>query len=163
MEIPPDWKEFISLLSRHRVRFLLIGAHALAIHGRPRATLDLDVFVEPSARNARRVGAALADFGFTASAEQWRHLAIPDRMMRLGREPLQIDILNEISGVRFETAWKNRASGTFAGMRINVLGLADYRRNKRASGRPKDLLDLALLDEGMPSRTRRKATRRRRS
>jgi hypothetical protein len=76
---------------------LLIGAHALAVHGRPRATLDLDVFVEPSVGNARRVGAALADFGFAATAAQWRHLADPDRMMRLGREPLQIDILNEIS------------------------------------------------------------------
>jgi hypothetical protein len=149
--MPPDWKEFISLLLRHRVKFLLIGAHALAIHGRPRATLDLDVFVEPSAANARRVGAALADFGFAATAAQWRHLAEPDRMMRLGREPLQIDISNEISGVRFATAWKNRTSGTFAGMRIHVLGLADYRRNKRASGRAKDLLDLALLDEGGPS------------
>jgi len=161
LDIPPDWREFISLLLRHRVKFLLIGAHALAIHGRPRATLDLDVFVEPSPANARRVGAALADFGFTATAAQWQHLAVPDRMMRLGREPMQIDILNQISGVKFDTAWKNRASGTFAGMRIHVLGLADYRRNKRASGRPKDLLDLALLDEGVP--IRRGGSRRRRA
>jgi hypothetical protein len=162
LEIPPDWREFISSLLRHRVRFLLIGAHALAIHGRPRATLDLDVFVEPSEANAQRVGAALADFGFAASAAQWRHLAVPDRMMRLGRAPLQIDILNQISGVRFETAWKNRTIGTFAGMRINVLGLADYRRNKRASGRPKDLLDLALLDEDPPARPGVRPRRRRR-
>lgn len=155
MDIPPDWKEFISLLSRHRVRFLLIGAHALAIHGRPRATLDLDVFVEASPLNARRIGAALADFGFGATVAQWRELATPDRMMRLGREPMRIDILNQISGVTFETAWRNRTRGTFAGLRVNVLGLADYRRNKRASARPKDLLDLALLDEARPKRRRR--------
>lgn len=160
MDIPPDWREFISLLLRHRVKFLLIGAHALAIHGRPRATLDLDVFVEPSTENARRVGVALAEFGFAASAAQWRHMAVPDRMMRLGREPMQIDILNEISGVRFETAWKNRERGMFAGLRVNVLGLADYRRNKRASGRPKDLLDLALLEEGRRGRVSRSQPRR---
>lgn len=156
MDVPRDWSEFISLLLRHRVKFLLIGAHALAVHGRPRATLDLDVFVEPSVANARLVGAALADFGFAASAEQWRHLAEPDRMMRLGREPLRIDILNQISGVRFATAWKNRVRGTFAGHRVSVLSLRDYRRNKRASGRPKDLLDLALLDEAGRPRARRR-------
>ncbi len=148
MKLPSDWSEFLSLLSRHRVKFLLIGAHAVAVHGRPRATLDLDVFVEPSLRNARRLGAALADFGFAESAAQWRHLAEPDRMIRLGREPLRIDILNQISGVTFKTAWKHRISGELDGQRLDVIGLRDLRRNKRASGRIKDLLDLALLDEG---------------
>jgi hypothetical protein len=147
VQLPPDWSEFISLLSRHRVKFLLIGAHSLAAHGRPRATLDLDVFVEPTVANARRIGAALADFGFPGSAREWMHLAEPDRMMRLGREPLRIDILNKISGVTFAAAWKNRVKTTLDGHRINVIGLADLRRNKKASGRAKDLLDVALLDE----------------
>jgi hypothetical protein len=161
VDVPPDWSEFISLLLRHRVKFLLIGAHALAVHGKPRATLDLDVFVEPSVGNARHLGAALADFGFPASAEHWRALAEPDRMLRLGREPMRIDILNQISGVSFATAWKNRVRGTFAGHRVSVLSLRDYRRNKRASGRSKDLLDLALLDEAAAVRPR--GQRRRRS
>jgi hypothetical protein len=162
-EIPPDWSEFISLLLRHRVKFLLIGAHALAVHGKPRATLDLDVFVEPSRRNAALVGAALADFGFPGSAAQWEHLAEPDRMMRLGREPMRIDILNEISGVSFATAWRNRTSGNFAGLRVHVISLRDFRRNKLASGRPKDLFDLAILDEGKPTRaaSRSRSTPRR--
>lgn len=164
MQLPPEWSEFIDLLLRHRVRFLLIGAHALAIHGRPRATLDLDVFVEASVANARRIGAALADFGFTASAAEWRHFAEPDRMMTLGREPLRIDILNEISGVTFATAWKNRTAGNLDGRRINVISLRDLRRNKRASGRTKDLLDLELLDEGTTrAATRSRSTRRRRA
>lgn len=161
MDLPPDWSEFISLLLRHRVRFLLIGAHALAIHGRPRATLDLDLFVEASRANARRVGAVLAEFGFAESAAQWQHLAVPDRMLRLGREPMRIDILTEISGVSFATAWKNRVSGAFGAHRVQVIGLRDYRRNKRASGRTKDLLDLALLDEGPPARRPRGPTRAR--
>lgn len=160
-QLPRDWSEFISLLLRHRVKFLLIGAHALAAHGRPRATLDLDVFVEPSLVNAHRLGAALLEFGFPDSAAQCEHLAEPDRMMRLGREPMRIDILNEISGVRWATAWRNRVAATIAGHRVSVLGLADFRRNKRASGRTKDLLDLALLDEGAtPAAGRSRRTRR---
>jgi hypothetical protein len=152
VELPVEWSEFVDLLLRHRVRFLLIGAHALAIHGRPRATLDLDVFVEASEANAKRLGDALADFGFLESGAQWRQFAEPDRMMTLGREPLRIDILNKISGVSFATAWKNRVPGDIGGRRIHVIGLADLRRNKRASGRPKDLLDIALLDEAKPTR-----------
>lgn len=162
MQLPPEWSEFIDLLLRHRVRFLLIGAHALAVHGRPRATLDLDVFVEPTVVNARRIGDALAEFGFAQSAAEWRHFAEPDRMMTLGREPLRIDILNEISGVRFATAWKNRTVGNIGGRRLHVIGLRDLRRNKRASGRPKDLLDLALLDEATRAGGRNRSTRRRR-
>ena len=160
MQLPPEWNEFIGLLLRHRVRFLLIGAHALAVHGRPRATLDLDVFVEPTLVNARRIGAALADFGFTASADQWQHFAEPDRMMTLGREPLRIDILNEISGVTFATAWKNRTVGMLDGRRVQVIGLKDLRRNKRASGRTKDLLDIALLDEGTTRAANRSRSKR---
>ncbi|CAN5920520.1 hypothetical protein BH11MYX3_BH11MYX3_21010 [soil metagenome] len=160
MELPPDWSEFISLLSRHRVKFLLIGAHALAVHGRVRATLDLDVFVEPSVLNAQRIGAVLVEFGFPESAAQCDHLARPDRMMRLGREPLRIDILNQISGVSFATAWRNRIKGDFGGHRLNVISLGDYRRNKKASGRTKDLFDLALLDEGAtPAASRSRSTR----
>ncbi len=162
LEIPPDWNEFISLLLRHRVKFLLIGAHALAVHGKPRATIDLDVFIEPSLQNAARVGAALADFGFTMSAAHWADLAVPDRMMRLGREPMRIDILNQISGVKFATAWRNRTTGNLAGHRVPVIGLRDYRRNKRASGRPKDLLDLSLLDEGRGKDTAKRTRRARR-
>ena len=127
MKLPPDWSEFLSLLSRHRVKFLLIGGHALAVHGHPRATLDLDVFVERASANARRIGAALADFGFAEAAAQWEHLIVPDRML------------------------------TLDGRRVNVIGLRELRRNKRASGRAKDLLDIALLAEGRVRRTSRRS------
>jgi hypothetical protein len=125
--------------------------------------MDLDVFVDPSAANARRLAAALADFGFRATAAEAHQLAIPDRMLRLGREPMRIDILNQISGVSFSSAWRNRRRTIIDGHRICVIGLADLRRNKRASGRTKDLLDLALLDEQVrPSKRpgRKKPSRR---
>src|SRR2546423_932235 len=92
MELPREWSELIDSLVSHRVRFLVVGAHALAAHGRPRATQDLDLFVEPTRANARRLGAALADFGYAALAADWAKFAERDRMATLGREPLRIDI-----------------------------------------------------------------------
>ena len=147
MQLPPDWSEFLSALKRHGVRFLLVGAHALAAHGRPRATQDLDVLVAPTAANARRVAAALAEFGFAELAADWRWFTKPYRVTMLGRIPLRIDVLTGISGVSFAVAWKNRITMPTEIGDIPVLGLADLRTNKRAAGRPKDLLDLALLDE----------------
>lgn len=101
--LPDDWNEFLRLLGAHKVKFLVIGAHALAAHGRPRATLDLDLFVEPSVANAARLAKAFRDFGFAALAEQAAQLASGDRMASLGREPLRIDILNKIAQTRYLT------------------------------------------------------------
>lgn len=104
MQLPPDWSEFLSAWKRHGVRFLLVGAHALAAHGRPRATQDLDVLVAPTAANARKVGAALAEFGFTKLGADWAWFAKPYRVTMLGRIPFRIDILTGISGVSFASA-----------------------------------------------------------
>lgn len=147
MQLPPDWSEFLSALKCHGVRFLLVGAHALAAHGRPRATQDLDVLVAPTAANARKVSAALAEFGFTKLAADWTWFTKPYRVTMLGRIPFRIDVLTSISGVSFTVAWRNRITMATDIGEIAVLGLADLRANKLAAGRPKDLLDLALLDE----------------
>lgn len=154
MKLPPDWNEFIGLLSSHRVRFLVVGAHALAAHGRPRATLDLDLFVDPTEANARRLGAALADFGFAAAARAWRRLARADRMVTLGLPPLQIDVMTSITGVSFRRAWAGRHLGRFGAHDVGFLGEAELRANKGATGRVKDRLDLELLDEARPRRRR---------
>lgn len=159
MQLPPDWSAFLSALKRHGVRFLLVGAHALAAHGRPRATQDLDVLVSPTAANARKLAAALADFGFANLARDWRWFTKAYRVTMLGRVPLRIDLLTGISGVSFPAAWKNRITMQTEVGDIAVLGLADLRANKRAAGRPKDLLDLALLDELMHARPARRSTR----
>lgn len=160
MQLPPDWSAFLSVLKRHGVRFLLVGAHALAAHGRPRATQDLDVLVAPTAANARKVSAALAEFGFTKLAADWKWFTKPYRVTMLGRIPFRIDVLTSISGVSFTAAWRNRITMTTEIGEIAVLGLADLRANKRAAGRPKDLLDLALLDElALAKPSRRRPTR----
>lgn len=160
MKLPPDWSELIGLLGSHRVRFLVVGAHALAVHGRPRATGDLDIWVEPTPANAKRVGAVLKAFGFPALARQARRFAEPDRMATLGREPLRIDLLTSITGVTFKKAWRGRVRVQLDGHEVGFLGLKDLVENKRAAGRPKDLLDVALIEEMGPATPRAKRGRR---
>jgi len=152
VKIPAEWKKLFDSLSSNRVRFLVVGAHALAVHGRPRATGDLDILVEPTPANAARVGAALKEFGFAALAKQASEFARPDRMATLGREPLRIDIMTSISGVSFAAAWRGRVQVTIGDRKVGFLGRREFLQNKRASGRPKDLLDIALLQEGRERR-----------
>lgn len=147
---PSEWSEFIDLLCAHRVRFLIVGAHALAVSGRPRATLDIDLWIEPSEPNARRLGDALAEFGYKALARQWRRFTEVDRMATLGREPLRIDILTSISGVTFSEAWKGRRRVRHGSYTLTFIGEQDFIRNKKAAGRAKDLLDIELLEEVRP-------------
>lgn len=146
--LPPEWSELIGLFETHEVRFLIVGAHALAAHGRPRATLDLDLWVEPTRENAERVCAALTEFGFVALGKAVAEFATPQRMVALGREPLRIDIMTSIDGVEFADAWPDALSAKLGTHRVRFLGRAALIMNKRAAGRTKDLLDVALLEEG---------------
>jgi len=142
-----DWREFLSLMISKRVKFLLLGGHAVSIYARPRITEDLDVFVEASTANARRLRRVLVDFGFGASAPPIEQLATKGKIFMVGILPWRIDILTKISGVRFETAWKNRMPLRLSIGTINVISRRDLIRNKRASGRDKDLADLIALKE----------------
>lgn len=146
----------MSLLISHRVRFLIVGAHALAALGRPRNTLDLDIFIEPTPRNANRFAEVARAFGLGALAEAAGELATGARMTRIGNPPLRIDVMNHIDGVTFAEAWAGRRRARIDELSVSFLGEAEFRRNKLASGRPKDLLDLALLDEGRVTTPRRR-------
>lgn len=158
MESPlsDDWREFLSLLISHRVKYLLVGAHALAVHGQPRVTLDLDVFVEASIANARKIRAVLDAFGFGSVAPALEELAAPGRVFMLGNKPYRIDVLTEISGVDFEEAYAARVRVKSNAGTLNVIGRVHFVANKRASGRPKDLLDLELLGESARSSERKR-------
>lgn len=145
--LPPDWNEFIGLLNARRVRFLVVGAHALAANGRPRATQDLDIFIERTPSNVARLAAALRAFGFGALADEARRFEEPERMCSLGTPPLRIDIMNHIDGVGFGAAWKGRLTAKFGEHRVHFLGLAQLRANKLAAGRAKDMADVALMEE----------------
>ena len=150
---PDDWLGFIGCLASSGARFLIVGGHALAAHGKPRFTEDLDIFVDPTPANARRVGAALEAFGFPALAAQAEAFAVPERMATLGRKPLRIDVMTSISGVSFREAWRTRLRSTIGAHEVAFLGRDALLRNKLASGRPKDIADLALLSEGRSGRS----------
>jgi predicted nucleotidyltransferase len=145
IEFGRDWSEFLKLLISHRVRFVLVGGHAVAGHGEPRFTEDLDVFVDATIANARRVREALIAFGFSASVPAAAALAAPGKVWMIGRKPWRIDLLTSIDGVVFRDAWKGRISVDFDGQKLPIIGLDELIRNKKAAGRPKDLADVSAL------------------
>ncbi|MBS1726546.1 MAG: nucleotidyltransferase [Armatimonadetes bacterium] len=139
-------KELIESLKSHDVEFLVVGAHALAHHGRPRFTEDLDLFLRRTAENEVALTGALREFGIPISAEAAHQLMSFDRqMIVLGHAPNAVDLLNFLDGVDFDEAWTNRVEGDIFGVKTWMIGKEDFVKTKRASGRPKDLLDLELL------------------
>ena len=145
--------EFVDLLAEFAdggVEFVVVGAHALARHGIVRATLDLDVLVRPSAENARRVMAALTKFGAPLSTHGVTEadFAREGVVYQVGVPPARIDVVTSISGVPFDEAWASRVEADVAGSRIAFLGRDALLRNKRAAGRPKDLIDVDDLTRG---------------
>jgi hypothetical protein len=143
-----DFVELLAALRAQGVRFLVIGAHALAAHGIPRATGDLDVWVSMEPDNARRVWRALVDFGAPVDALDITpaDFETRGRVVQLGTPPRRIDILTEISAVEFEDAWATRLMAEVEGMELAFLGRESLIKNKIASGRPKDLADVQALE-----------------
>ncbi|XZE36582.1 nucleotidyltransferase [Pirellulaceae bacterium SH501] len=141
-----DFKDMLFALSEANAEFLLVGAYALAVHGYPRATGDLDIWVRADSKNAPRVFQSLAAFGAPLDDLTIEDLSKPGIVFQIGVEPSRIDILTAISGVDFSRAWDRRVSIEMDGVCINVLGREDFIVNKRASGRPKDLVDADTLD-----------------
>lgn len=146
IDLNRDWSEFLCALIARRVRFVMIGGHAVAAHGEPRLTEDLDVFVEPTLANARRLRDALIDFGFGTATPSPAVLAMPDKVFMLGHKPWRIDILTGIDGVSFREAWAGRVKAEFVATPLFVIGRHALIKNKRAAGRDKDLLDVAQLE-----------------
>lgn len=142
-----DFRDLLAEFGRAEVRFLVVGAHALAAHGVPRATVDLDVWIDPSPENAARVWSALAAFGapLDSLAITPADLTVPDTVAQFGLPPWRIDILTGISGVTFDEAWPDRIEAYFDDVLVPFIGQAAFIRNKRASGRLKDLADIEAL------------------
>jgi hypothetical protein len=144
-----DFAERLSALSAAGAEFVVVGAHALAAHGVARATGDIDILVNPTASNAERVLEALARFGAPLFDLTKSDLEKDDTVFQIGVPPGRIDILTGISGVSFDRAWRGRLMVNLQSVPepVAVLGRSEFIANKRAAGRPKDLLDLALLGE----------------
>jgi hypothetical protein len=146
----PDWRDLMATLGRHGVHFLVVGAHAVAVHGVPRGTQDLDIWVRRDAGNAERVWRALAEFGapLPSIGVTRADFEDPDCVVQLGIPPARIDLMTSISGVSsFDAAFADRVNATVEGVTVPVLGRSDLIANKRASGRGKDLVDLEWLEK----------------
>jgi hypothetical protein len=141
----PDFLDLLRAFAAADVRFLIVGAYALALHGRPRATGDLDVWVEATPENAKRVLRALDQFGAPLADISDADFATPGVVCQIGVPPGRIDILTDLTGITFSEAWLDRVHRPFGEVEVDFIGRASFLRNKRATGRPKDLGDI----EGM--------------
>lgn len=142
--LPDDFRDFIQLLNQKRVKYLVVGGYAVAYHGFPRYTGDIDFFVELSPRNAALLIEVFRDFGFRDPPPAALFLE-PGNILRVGWQPNRLEVMNQIDGVAFAECWQTRRQARIAGLRVNFIDLAHLRQNKRASGRPKDLEDLRQL------------------
>lgn len=141
----PDFKDMLSCLKDEKVDFLVVGAYALAAHGFPRATGDLDIWIRNDPENAQRIMSALSKFGAQAKQLSIEDFTSTDLIVQFGVEPSRIDLLTGIDGVEFEEAWRNRISITLDDLEIFVLSKQDLLRNKVATGRDKDQGDIIWL------------------
>jgi hypothetical protein len=149
--VNPDFRDLLRALSDAGVRFLVVGAYAVSFHSEPRTTGDLDVWVDPSPENARRVHRALDEFGAPLTDLTEADLCSPDTVFQIGVAPRRIDIMTSITGVAFDEAWPGRAEGTYGDVAFPLIGVAALIKNKEALGRAKDLLDLETLRRHHPS------------
>ncbi|MFC1601193.1 nucleotidyltransferase [Candidatus Sumerlaeota bacterium] len=145
MEAQPDFKELLELLNAHAVEFVIVGAQALAFHGAPRYTGDLDVYVRPSAQNAERIMAALERFGFGDVGLSASDFAAPDKVVQLGHPPVRIDLMTSLSGVTWDEVAGGAAQTSYGGVPVRHIGRQQFITNKKACGRQKDLADIEAL------------------
>ena len=145
MDIQTDFKDFIVLLNQYHVTYLVVGGFAVAQHGYPRFTADIDFWVKPNAENAERVVSALSDFGFAGPDISVEDFLRPKHVVQLGYPPNRIDLLTEVTGLEFNECWSSRQTIEFEGVTIHFLSLEHLKLNKRLVGRKKDELDLENL------------------
>lgn len=145
IEFPSDFSEFLRLLNEHAVEYLLVGGFAVAIHGYPRATADIDVWISRDKANANRIVAALTEFGFDVPELTSSLFVEPDTIVRMGSPPMRIELLTTLDGVEFGECVSRAITHVVDDSPIPVIGLEDLKANKRASGRSKDLDDLDNL------------------
>ncbi|PYS25325.1 MAG: hypothetical protein DMF72_02035 [Acidobacteria bacterium] len=144
-----DFSELLRAFNDHKVDYLVVGAHALAAHGHVRATKDLDVWIRPEIENARRTLQALESYGAPLHDLTEKDLAVPGTVFQIGIPPLRIVILTRIDGVEFAVAWQDRLHTNFGNESAWVISLKHLIANKKASGRPQDLVDVQTIEDGL--------------
>lgn len=145
IELPRDFKDLLKSLNVHKVKYLLVGGYAVGYHGYVRATGDIDLWIESTAKNASSVCSALNDFGFAVGAQEEELLVQKNQILQMGVEPMRAEILTTIDGVEFAACWETRISAEIDEIIVPVIDLQSLKENKKASGRLKDLADLEEL------------------
>ena len=145
VNLPPDFKEFLKLLNAHQVEYLLIGGYAVAYHGYPRATADMDIWIATHAQNTKKIVAALKGFGFDLPELSTELFQKKGQIIRMGVPPVRIEIATTISGVVFEECFAARVVDELDGVEVNIIDLTHLKVNKKATGRHKDLDDVENL------------------
>ncbi len=148
MNLNRDFQEFVELFVAHEVEFLIVGGYALAAHGHPRYTKDLDIWVWIGNENSQRIIAAIEAFGFGGLGLTAADFQDPDVIVQLGQEPQRIDILTFATGLHFSDAYENRVYVTIGNVQVPFISVDDLRTNKLATGRPRDIADVADLPKG---------------
>jgi len=147
MEVQPDFRDLLVLFNKHEVEYLIVGGYALAFHGAPRYTGDIDIFVKPDLVNAQRILAALEEFGFGSVGLTSADFKTPDQIIQLGFPPVRIDIITSLTGVSWEETQSHWVAGAYGEVQVHFIGREQFIANKRATGRKKDMADLEALGE----------------
>lgn len=145
--LPRDFKELLKLLNSAQVEYLIVGGYAVAFHGHPRATGDLDIWIAPTVETANRVSAVLQEFGFPASSVAAEFFLQRGKIIRMGIPPVRVEFLTGISGVEFDPCYARRNRAVLDGVEASIISRADLEQNKRAAGRAKDKADLENLPD----------------
>ncbi|MHC4638379.1 MAG: nucleotidyl transferase AbiEii/AbiGii toxin family protein [Planctomycetota bacterium] len=145
MEIQKDFKELLELFNAHKVEYLIVGGYALAFHGAPRFTGDIDLLVKPDSENAKRILTALAEFGFGSLELSEADFTVSQRVVQLGVPPVRIDIMTSLTGILWEKAIAGKVPGNYGQTTVHFIGKEDLIANKKVLGRKKDLADLEAL------------------
>lgn len=145
MQVEKDYEELFKLLNKHRVKYCIIGAYAVAFYAKPRYTKDIDILIEPSIANSKKVVRALDDFGFESLKLDEKDFRTKGIIIQLGYEPLRVDMLTSVQGCGFKRAWKNKELGTYGAENVSFIGLDDLIKIKKVTGRALDKIDLGLL------------------
>jgi hypothetical protein len=145
MAVEKDYEELLKLFNKHKVRYCIVGAYAVAFYAKPRYTKDMDILVEPELENARKIIKALGDFGFKSLGLKESDFSQKGKIIQLGYEPLRIDIITSIEGCNFKKVWQNKTKGIYGKQKVFFIGIKELIKNKKTLGRKQDEIDLEML------------------
>ena len=147
MEVQKDFRELLALFNEHKVEYVIVGGYALAFHGAPRYTGDIDILIHPDTANAHRILAALDEFGFGSVDLKAADFQKQGNVIQLGVPPVRVDIITSLTGISWEDACAGKAHGKYGDISVHYIGREQFIANKRAVGRKKDLADIEALGE----------------